>query len=146
MDQYQIEPIGRVDSAFSETDDDTGATLREHPATIVVCEPYVEGLTNFDDRIGTGEDARLDVIFLFDEVADEEIELASESGAGLTPAGIGGVFTRRTPKRPNRLGHTVVRVVERDGRRLHVRGLDALDGTPILDLKPHVNWDTHLDE
>lgn len=145
MNEHTVTPIGNVESAFTDTDDSSGAALREHHATIVVDEAYADALTNFDDRIGTGPDALLDVIFLFDKLDDGEVELAGESSRGLTPAGVGGVFTRRTPRRPNRLGLTTVRVVGRDGLRLDVEGLDALDGTPVLDLKPHVDWADHLD-
>jgi tRNA (Thr-GGU) A37 N-methylase len=145
MSDFTVEPIGHVESSFAETEDGSGATLREHESVVVVAEAYAEALTNFDERVGTGEDALLDVIFYFDGVDEDDIELASESSRGLTPAGVGGVFTRRTFRRPNKLGLTTVRVLDRDGRRLRVEGLDALDGTPILDLKPHIEWETYLD-
>ncbi len=50
-----------------------------------------------------------------------------------------GVFATRAPRRPNPLGLTVVRLLRREGARLHVRGLDMLDGTPIVDLKPYLS-------
>lgn len=145
MAQYTVEPIGKVHSDFAETDDRTGSLLRNQPATIKIFESYRDALTNFDKRIGAEEEILLEVIFIFDGIDDDEIKLASESSKGLTPAGVGGVFTRRTPRRPNKLGLTTVRVVERNGLQLHVKGLDALDGTPVLDLKPHINWKDHLD-
>jgi tRNA (Thr-GGU) A37 N-methylase len=144
-ERYAVVPVGRVESAARATADSTGAALRERLATVVVDEAYVEALTGFDERVGTGPGALLDVIFYCDGVGDDEVELAGGSGHGLSPAGYGGVFTRRTPRRPNRLGLTTVRVVGRDGRRLRVEGLDALDGTPVLDLKPHVDWVDRLD-
>ena len=52
-----------------------------------------------------------------------------------------GVFATRTPHRPNPIGLTVVKLVERQNNILTVQGLDALDGTPILDLKPYDYWD-----
>ncbi|MDI3502212.1 MAG: tRNA (adenine37-N6)-methyltransferase [Archaeoglobi archaeon] len=48
-----------------------------------------------------------------------------------------GVFATRSPHRPNPIGFAVVELVERDGRILKVRGLDALDGTPVIDIKPY---------
>jgi tRNA (Thr-GGU) A37 N-methylase len=144
-ERYVVVPVGRVESDARETADSTGAALRGRPATVVVDEAYAEALTGFDERVGTGPDALLDVVFYCDGVEDDEVELAGESGHGLSPPGRGGVFTRRTPRRPNRLGLTTVRVVERDGLRLRVEGLDALDGTPVLDLKPHVDWVDRLD-
>lgn len=50
-----------------------------------------------------------------------------------------GVFATRSPRRPNPIGLTVVELIRRDGARLHVRGLDMLDGTPILDIKPYMS-------
>jgi tRNA (Thr-GGU) A37 N-methylase len=49
-----------------------------------------------------------------------------------------GVFATRAPARPNAIGISVVRLVKVEGTRLHVTGLDILDGTPVLDIKPYV--------
>ena len=50
-----------------------------------------------------------------------------------------GLFATRSPRRPNPIGLTVVRLLRRDGPRLFVRGVDMLDGTPILDIKPYLS-------
>jgi tRNA (adenine37-N6)-methyltransferase len=50
-----------------------------------------------------------------------------------------GVFATRSPRRPNPIGLTVVELLRREGRLLHVRGVDMLNGTPILDLKPYLS-------
>jgi len=50
-----------------------------------------------------------------------------------------GVFATRSPRRPNPIGLTLVELLRREGRSLHVRGIDMLDGTPILDLKPYLS-------
>lgn len=50
-----------------------------------------------------------------------------------------GVFATRSPQRPSPIGLTVVQLLRRDGRRLHVRGVDMLDGTPVLDIKPYLS-------
>jgi tRNA-Thr(GGU) m(6)t(6)A37 methyltransferase TsaA len=50
-----------------------------------------------------------------------------------------GVFATRSPRRPNPIGLTVVALLRRDGCNLHVRGVDMLDGTPILDIKPYLS-------
>jgi tRNA-Thr(GGU) m(6)t(6)A37 methyltransferase TsaA len=50
-----------------------------------------------------------------------------------------GVFATRSPRRPNPIGLTVVELLKRDGRLLHVRGVDMLDGTPVLDIKPYLS-------
>ena len=50
-----------------------------------------------------------------------------------------GVFATRSPRRPNPIGLTVVRLLRRDGPRLFVQGVDMLDGTPVLDIKPYLS-------
>jgi tRNA (Thr-GGU) A37 N-methylase len=50
-----------------------------------------------------------------------------------------GVYASRSPRRPNPIGLTVVELLGRDGPRLRVRGVDMLDGTPILDIKPYLS-------
>jgi tRNA-Thr(GGU) m(6)t(6)A37 methyltransferase TsaA len=50
-----------------------------------------------------------------------------------------GVFATRSPRRPNPIGLTVVELLRREGAELHVRGVDMLDGTPILDIKPYLS-------
>jgi len=50
-----------------------------------------------------------------------------------------GVFATRSPRRPNPIGLTVVELLRRDGPVLHVRGVDMLDGTPVLDIKPYLS-------
>src|SRR5271170_3277773 len=50
-----------------------------------------------------------------------------------------GVFATRSPRRPNPIGQTVVELLRREGLELHVRGVDMLDGTPILDIKPYLS-------
>ncbi len=49
------------------------------------------------------------------------------------------MFATRSPDRPNPIGLTVVKLLRRDGTDLHVRGIDMLDGTPILDIKPYLS-------
>ena len=50
-----------------------------------------------------------------------------------------GVFATRSPRRPNPIGLSIVELLRREGAHLHVRGVDMLDGTPILDLKPYLS-------
>ena len=56
-----------------------------------------------------------------------------------------GLFATRSPNRPNRIGETAVRLLEHKGNILRVKGLDALDGTPVLDIKPYIPERTLLD-
>ena len=60
-------------------------------------------------------------------------------GAGPADDRPHGVFATRSPRRPNPIGLTVVELLHREGQELHVRGVDMLDGTPILDIKPYMS-------
>jgi tRNA (adenine37-N6)-methyltransferase len=74
------------------------------------------------------------VIWVFDRVAGYDLRATPP-----TDTRPHGVFATRSPRRPNPIGLTVVQLLRRDGPRLHVRGIDMLDGTPILDIKPYLS-------
>ena len=78
--------------------------------------------------------SHLFVIWEFDRSDDFEL-------VGTSPADgqVHGVFATRSPRRPNPIGLTVVELLGRDGRSLYVHGLDMLDATPILDIKPYMS-------
>ncbi len=78
--------------------------------------------------------SHLFVIWLFDRA--EGFELV---GIPPTDDREHGVFATRSPRRPNPIGLTVVRLLRREGALLHVKGVDMLDGTPILDIKPYLS-------
>lgn len=144
-DEFTVRPIGRIEAAVETPEGGQVEELRSERARIVVDEAYADALHAFDERVGTADDpgyagGMIDVVFLLDRVDEDDIELSGWSSKGLTPAGERGIFTSRTPKRPNRLGVTTARVVEHEGRTIVVEGLDAVDGTPVLDIKPSVDW------
>jgi tRNA-Thr(GGU) m(6)t(6)A37 methyltransferase TsaA len=78
--------------------------------------------------------SHLIVLWAFDRSHD--FELAVTPPSDNRPH---GVFATRSPRRPNPIGLTVVELLRRDGRLLHVRGVDMLDGTPMLDIKPYLS-------
>jgi tRNA-Thr(GGU) m(6)t(6)A37 methyltransferase TsaA len=89
------------------------------------------------DALGAlDEFSHVEVLFVFDRV-----DLASVCRGARHPRGredwpLVGIFAQRAKDRPNRIGSTVCEVVRVDGASIEVRGLDAVDGTPVLDLKP----------
>lgn len=118
-------PIGVVQNEFDER---TPAPLiRAEPSRIVLRPELVDGLTGMEPG------QHLLVLFSFDRVEDYDL-LQHPRGDYARPKR--GVFTLRSPRRPNAIGATVVELVAIDGNMLTVRGLDALNGTPVLDLKP----------
>lgn len=108
---------------------DAGEPLPEErtdrESTVVVDADYVEGLYRIE-----GND-HLVVVFHLHEASEPTLRGPRRYGEER------GVFASRSPNRPGKVGVTTVELVERDGRRLRVRGLDARGGTPVLDLKPH---------
>lgn len=99
---------------------------------IVVKEEYVDGLYRIE------ENEYIMVIFAFHLKEDQGYDLIGQRRYG----GERGVFSSRSPRRPSSIGVTVVKLLKRDGNILEVEGLDAVNGTPVLDLKPFAeNYD-----
>jgi tRNA (adenine37-N6)-methyltransferase len=96
------------------------------------------GATRFGDRCLTGLDgfSHVEVVFFFDRLAEREDYRQPLRPRGRADLPEVGVFADRGPRRPNRIGCTTCEVVSVRGRELRVRGLDAVDGTPVLDIKP----------
>lgn len=121
--------IGVIRSAYTpESGAPRQGALAPHAASTIVVDPeYEEGLRDIETF------SHLIVLYAFDR---------SKGWSGLvkTPweEKRHGVFATRSPRRPNAIGMTVVKLVNREGTTLHVQGLDAFDGTPLLDLKPYV--------
>jgi tRNA (adenine37-N6)-methyltransferase len=76
------------------------------------------------------------VIFLFEQVGDDQITTTARHPRGNPDWPRVGIFAQRGKNRPNRLGVTICRIISVDGLELAVEGLDAIDGTPVLDIKP----------
>lgn len=85
---------------------------------------------------GLEEFSHLEVIFVFDRVSDAKIEYGARRPRGRADWPLVGIFAQRGKNRPNRLGLGACRIVGVDGLAVEVEGLDAIDGTPVLDLKP----------
>jgi tRNA-Thr(GGU) m(6)t(6)A37 methyltransferase TsaA len=102
----------------------------------------VEATIELDDRFPTsslqGLDAfsHLEVVFVFHLVDDAGVTTAARHPRARDDLPAVGIFAQRARNRPNRLGVSVCELLAVDGRSLRVRGLDAIDGTPVLDLKP----------
>lgn len=124
-----ITPIGTVcGGREAVVDDDWGAV-----------EAVIELDANrFDSDALLGLDAfsHAEVIFVFDRVPYEKIETGARHPRGRHDWPRVGIFAQRGKNRPNRIGLTTCAIISLEGTRLTVRGLDAVDGTPVLDIKP----------
>jgi tRNA-Thr(GGU) m(6)t(6)A37 methyltransferase TsaA len=127
---HSFEPIGYVRSPFTDTAQIPKGLGAEHRADgVLEINPAFEaGLVDMEGF------SHLYVLWVFDRV--EGVELTAWPPADDRPH---GVFATRSPQRPNPIGLTVVELLRRDGCHLHVAGVDMLDGTPILDIKPYLS-------
>ena len=125
-----FEPIGRVRSPFTEPSEIPKGLGAQHRAEgVLEIEPGFEaGLVDIEGF------SHLYVLWVFDRV--DGVELTAWPPADDRPH---GVFATRSPQRPNPIGLTVVELIGRQGCTLRVAGVDMLDGTPILDLKPYLS-------
>ena len=131
QDVIEMRPIGYVRSPFADTASIPKGPGAEHRAEgTLELRPELEG--GLQDIEGF---SHLFVLWVFDR--SEGYELVST--VPLDEEVPHGVFASRSPRRPNPLGLSVVELLSRDGPRLRVRGLDMLDGTPILDIKPYLS-------
>ena len=80
--------------------------------------------------------SHVEILFVFDRVQPEEVVKGSRHPRGREDWPRVGIFAQRGKNRPNRVGSTVARIVQVDGARVVVAELDAIDGTPVVDLKP----------
>ena len=76
------------------------------------------------------------LVFVFDQVAEDQVVTGARRPRGKPSWPLVGIFAQRGRNRPKRLGVSVCGIVGVEGRRLIVEGLDAIDGTPVLDIKP----------
>jgi len=130
-DDLTLRPIGRVHTPFQERSQVPRGLGTRHVAEGVIevradLEPGLQDIEGF---------SHLFVIWVFDR-ASREFDLV---GCPPTDDRPHGVFATRSPRRPNPIALTVVELLGRDGPRLRVKGVDMLDGSPVLDIKPYLS-------
>jgi tRNA (Thr-GGU) A37 N-methylase len=99
-------------------------------------DPSVVG---HDATLGLAEFSHVEVIYLFHLVDPEAVCTGARHPRGRADWPLTGILAQRAKDRPNRLGVTVCRLLAANGTTLLVRGLDAIDGTPVLDVKPYLS-------
>ena len=123
-------PIGFVVSPYKDTASIPKGLGAQHKAegTLEILREYEQGLADIEGF------SHLYVLWEFDR--SDGFSLISRAPSDNREH---GVFASRSPRRPNPIGLTVVELLSRNGNILHVRGVDMLDGTPILDIKPYMS-------
>jgi tRNA (adenine37-N6)-methyltransferase len=128
---FDPQPIAYVHSPYTDTAAIPKGLNAKHEA-----EGLIEVLREFEAGLKDIEGfSHLYILWEFDRVDGWSLEASPPNANGL----VHGVFATRSPRRPNPLGLTVVELLGRDGTSLHVRGLDMLDRTPVLDIKPYLS-------
>jgi len=125
---FEIAPIGVVRSPRKDLSDDFWGAVE---AAIVLDDGF--GAEAF---YGLGDFSHVEVLFLMDRVDPAKVERGARHPRERTDWPLVGIFAQRGKARPNRIGLTRAAIVGVEGRVLKVRGLDAIDGTPVLDVKP----------
>lgn len=121
-----VKPIGYVRNVRKEVEDDNwGEVVSE--IVIEIGEEALQGLEGF---------SHAEIIFYFDQVDESRIVTGARHPRNNTEWPKVGILAQRGKNRPNRIGLTSVNLLKREGNVLFVAGLDALDGTPVLDIKP----------
>ncbi|MGB8730952.1 MAG: tRNA (N6-threonylcarbamoyladenosine(37)-N6)-methyltransferase TrmO [Candidatus Sulfotelmatobacter sp.] len=127
---FTSRPIGYVTSPYKNTGEIPKGLGAKHEADGVlnILPGFEPGLTDIEGF------SHLIILWEFDR--SQGFELLGTPPSDNRPH---GVFATRSPRRPNPIGLTIVELLRRKGTELHVRGVDMLDGTPILDIKPYLS-------
>jgi len=127
---FFFKPIGFVRSPYQDTKQVPKGLGAQHEAEgmIEILPEFEEGLTDIEGF------SHLMILWVFDH--SEGYELLGKPPSDDRPH---GVFATRSPRRPNPIGLTTVELLGKEENYLRVRGLDMLDGTPVLDVKPYLS-------
>ncbi len=131
QERIVLNPIGYVKTNAKGEEVKDKALLSQ----IVLRDDLANGLSGISDY------SHLFVMFYLNQVTDEQKKTLSVHPRGRMDMPLVGVFVARTMLRPNPIGLTLVELVKVEDNVLTVRGLDAYDGTPVLDIKTYDFWD-----
>jgi tRNA-Thr(GGU) m(6)t(6)A37 methyltransferase TsaA len=124
----RIKPIGIIHSPFQSREETPIQPSRSRAnGQVEVFKEYQEGLEDIEGF------SHIILIYWFHKSKGYSLKVKPFLDDTLR-----GVFATRAPSRPNQIGISVVRLLERKENILHVKGIDVLDGTPLIDIKPHV--------
>jgi tRNA (adenine37-N6)-methyltransferase len=123
-----LSPIGTIKSSRQVVEDDHWGGI----ISMIELDPaFTENALLQIEKFSHAE-----IIFYFHLVEDNKIETGARHPRNNKDLPKVGIFAQRGKNRPNRLGATIVKIIKREGKQLFVQGLDAIDGTPVLDIKP----------
>jgi tRNA-Thr(GGU) m(6)t(6)A37 methyltransferase TsaA len=123
-----LSPVGAVKNIRKEIEDDNWGDV----VSVIELDPAF----NEEALLEIESFSHAEILFYFHLVEDAKVESGARHPRNNKDWPKVGIFAQRGKNRPNRLGSTIVKVLKREGRHLSVQGLDAIDGTPVLDIKP----------
>jgi tRNA-Thr(GGU) m(6)t(6)A37 methyltransferase TsaA len=123
-----VRAVGQVRGGRVQPEDDSWSSQ----AAVI----ELDGHFRPDALAGLEGFSHIEVIFHFDRVPEADIHAGARHPRERADWPLVGIFAQRGKARPNRIGVTVCRLLSVEGLKLKVRGLDAIDGTPVLDIKP----------
>ena len=131
MTEIKMNPIGTVYSTRKKPEDDNWDSEKVH----IQLDPK-----QFSPEALMGLDlfSHVEILFYMNQVDPTKIEKTARHPRNTKDWPRIGIFAQRGKNRPNQIGTTVCRVLKVEGLELHHEGLDAIDGTPVLDIKPWV--------
>jgi tRNA-Thr(GGU) m(6)t(6)A37 methyltransferase TsaA len=124
-------PVGHVRGGRAVVEDDEWGAVE----AVIELDPRHYGP---ESLAGLGEFSHADVAFVFDQVTPGDVVTGARHPRGRADWPEVGIFAQRAKNRPNRIGLSTCEILSVTGTTVRVRGLDAVDGTPVLDIKPHV--------
>lgn len=125
MTEINLKPIGFVKNNVKEP---RFGSFADEVSEIVVDEQFTDALNGLDDY------SHVIIVYWMDKVKGHVI---THRPQGNPEVPIVGIFACRCPQRPNPIAITTVELLEREGNKIRVKGLDILDGTPVIDIKPY---------
>lgn len=123
-----LEPIGTAYNSREEVRDDDWGNI----VTAICLDPSLPD----ESLYGIELFSHAEIIFYFHQADKNKIETGARHPRGNKSLPKTGIFAQRGKNRPNLLGHTIVKIIKKEGRELFVQGLDCINGTPVLDIKP----------
>ena len=137
QESINLEPIGRVTNGIEYPSDVKWETIT---SKVVIAPQLVEALDGIDGF------SHVLIIFYLHQVGEDRHSLLKVHPENKEKLPLVGVFATRSPVRPNPIGITVVKLLGREENVLKVLGLDAYDGTPVLDVKPYLRRGDRIEE
>lgn len=127
---FRVRPVGVVHSQCKTGEQARDADMRESIGEIEIFEEFLQGMSDLKDF------SHIVVIFWMHRAGFDSLKVRPI----YHPEKLRGVFATRHPDRPNPIGITIVELLNVRGNRLKVKGVDMLDGTPVLDIKPYTEY------